>query len=370
MRPAFRLAIVGAGLITQNAHLPTALSLPGVKVVALVDPVLDRATRLVADYGLDAFVAQRGDALIGQVDGVVIATPNHTHAEIAVPLLEAGISTFIEKPIATTVADAQAIVAAAKRGNARVAIGHYQRFLDAPRLLKRLLDQKHFGRVTRFYHQFGSAGGWPALSAYTLKREYIGGGVLVVTGTHFLDRMLHLWGMPDEVSLRDDAGTGPESHCEGRVRYTDVDGMPLEGLVRYSKCVPLPAGLVLETERGIVMLKDGEDDRITLLHGDGSSGAVGSHHAGDLRSELVSTPDASFPRGMDANQRMLWDFVQACQQLRAPCVDGEQGVALLQLLDRFYARREPLPDRWTEFASPPGAAADAADVASTTGVAA
>ena len=360
--PVFRLGIVGAGLITQNAHLPTALSMPGVRVTALVDPILERASRLVADYGLDAFVAQHVDALIGQVDGVIIATPNHTHAQAAVPLLRAGISTFIEKPLATTVADAQAILDAAKQGNARIAIGHYQRFLDAPRLLKRLLDDKHFGRVKRFYHQFGSAGGWPALSAYTLKREYIGGGVLVVTGTHFLDRMLHLWGVPDEVSLKDDAGTGPESHCEGRIRYADADGGPLEGLVRYSKCVPLPAGLVLETERGTVMLKDGEDDRITLLHPAGG-------RAEELRSELIGPQDAFFPRGMDANQRMLWDFVQAVQQQRAPCVDGEQGAALLKLLERFYAKREPLPDCWAEFAHGPDAA-DAAHATDAAGVAA
>lgn len=334
----FRLAIVGAGLITQNAHLPTALSLPGVRVVALVDPVLTRASRLVADYGLDAFVAQSVDALIGKVDGAIIATPNHTHRQVAVPLLQAGISTFIEKPLATTVAEGQAIVDAASQGNVRVAIGHYQRFLDAPRLLKRLLDRQHFGAVKRFYHQFGSAGGWPALSAYTLKREYIGGGVLVVTGTHFLDRMLHLWGMPDEVSLKDDAGAGPESHCEGRVRYAQAHGGPLEGLVRYSKCVPLPAGLVLETERGTVLLKDGEDDRITVL--DAGAG---------LRSEIVGAADEVFPRGMDANQRMLWDFVQACTEGRAPEVDGAQGVALLKLLARFYGARQPLADRWADF---------------------
>lgn len=334
----FRLAIVGAGLITRNSHLPTALSLPGVRVHALVDPVTERASRLAAEYGLDALVASDIKSLIGQVDGAIVATPNHTHCEIAVPLLEAGISTFIEKPLATTVEEGQAILDAARRGNARVALGHYQRFLDAPRQLKRLLEQGHFGRVRRFYHQFGTPGGWPALSAYTLNRDYIGGGVLVVTGTHFLDRLLNMWGMPDEVSLKDDAGSGPEAHCEGHVVYRDVAGAPLEGQVRYSKCVPLPAGLVLETERGTVMLRDGEHDRITIVDA----------HSG-VRSEIVADDDGSFPRGMDASQRMLWDFVLAASEGRPPCVDGEQGVALLTLLKRFYAARQPLPDGWAQF---------------------
>jgi predicted dehydrogenase len=337
--PPFRLGIVGAGLITRNAHLPTALSIPGVDVVALVDPVIERARSLVTDYGLEATVFAKPAELIGACDGVIIATPNHTHSEVAVPLLEAGISTLIEKPIATTVEQAQQILAAAHRGNAKVAIGHYQRFLDAPRLLARLVEQGHFGQVFSFYHQFGTPGGWPALSAYTLQRSSIGGGVLVVTGTHFLDRMLGLWGMPDQVSLRDDAGDGPESHCEALVSYRDAGPGPLSGFLRYSKCVPLPGGLVLETQAGTVMLRDGSTDRITIWARDRE----------DIRSEIVGPPDPAFPVGFDPNQRMLWDFVVACQQGRDPLVDGQQGLALMELLHRFYTHRQPLDNGWAQF---------------------
>ncbi len=338
-RKPFRLAIVGAGLITQNVHLPTALSLPGVEVCALIDPVVGRAADLAIEYGLDILTAPSVDAVIGQVDGAIVATPNHTHLAVAAPLLESGISTFIEKPLATTVDEGQAILDAARRGGARVAIGHHQRFLDAPRLLKRLLAQGYFGRVSRFYHQFGTAGGWPALSSYTLRREAVGGGVLVVTGTHFLDRMLDIWGMPDEVALRDDAGAGPEAHCEARFSYRAADSSRLEGMARYSKCVALPAGLVLETERGTVLLRDGFDDRITLV-------PAGQE---ELRHEISAPADAHFPAALNPGQRMLWDFVDACIGGRAPEVDGEQGLRSLQLLRRLYERRAPLPDGWAGF---------------------
>ena len=48
----FKLAIIGAGLITRSAHLPTALSLPEIEVVALVDPVVSRAAELAQEYGI------------------------------------------------------------------------------------------------------------------------------------------------------------------------------------------------------------------------------------------------------------------------------------------------------------------------------
>jgi predicted dehydrogenase len=337
--PPFRLGIVGAGLITRNSHLPAALSIPGVEVVALVDPVIERAQSLVVDYGLKARALAQSAELIGVCDGVIIATPNHTHCDVAVPLLEAGVSTLIEKPIATTTDQARRILAAASQGNAKVAIGHYQRFVDAPRLLARLIEERHFGRIFRFYHQSGSAGGWPAMSAYTLQRSSIGGGVLVVTGTHFLDRMVSMWGIPDELSLRDDAGDGPESHCEAVVSYRDGGPGPMSGFMRYSKCVPLPTGLVLETEAGTVMLRDGATDRIT----------VWARDRDDIRSEIVGPPDPAFPVGFDSNQRMLWDFVSACRQNRDPLVDGKQGLASMELLHRFYTHRQPLDDGWTNF---------------------
>jgi predicted dehydrogenase len=336
--PPFRLGIVGAGLITRNTHLPTALSIPGIEVVAIVDPVIDRARALVVDYGLAAKALADAVELTSLCDGAIVATPNHTHCTVAVPLLEAGVSTLIEKPLATTAEEARQILAAASKGKAKVAIGHYQRFLDAPRLLARLVQSKHFGRISRFYHQFGTPGGWPAMSAYTLQRASIGGGVLVVTGTHFLDRMLSMWGMPDDVALRDDAGTGPEAHCEARASYRDKGDGALRGDLRYSKCVPLPAGLAMETEAGMVMLRDGFADRITVW----ARGRTG------LRSEIVSEPDAAFPAGFDPNQRMLWDFVTACRTGREPVVDGRQGLQLMELLQRFYEHRQPLQDDWAE----------------------
>lgn len=335
--PRFRLAIVGAGLITRGTHLPTALSLREIEVCALVDPVVSRAAELAAEYGIKPLIATQVGNVIGKVDGAIIATPNHTHREVAVPLLEAGISTFIEKPLATTVEDGQAIIAAAQYGSAKIGMGYYQRFLDAPRFLKRLLDERYFGHVSRFCHQFGSSGGWPALSAYTLKRDAIGGGVLVVTGTHFLDRMLHTWGVPDEVELLDDSLGGPEAHCEGRVHYSSGPFAPLEGLIRYSKCVALPGGLVLETERGTVMLRDGFEDQVVLFPSDRP----------DLRLRINAVQDSVFEPQLSPGQRMLRDFIDACRENRAPEVDGLQGLASMRLLRRFYENRMLSSEDWT-----------------------
>jgi predicted dehydrogenase len=161
--------------------------------------------------------------------------------------------------------------------------------------------------------------------------------VLVVTGTHFLDRMLHTWGEPDKVELLDDSLDGPEAHCEGLVHYTSGPFAPLEGLVRYSKCVSLPAGLVLETERGTVMLRDGYEDQVVLFPRDRSG----------LRLQITAEPDGALAPELNPGQRMLRDFVEACRGNRAPEVDGMQGLASMKLLQRFYENRQVIADDWT-----------------------
>jgi predicted dehydrogenase len=195
-------------MITESAHLPAALACGDIEVAALVDPVLDRVSGLARRNGIAPLLARDVAEVIGQIDAAVIATPNDTHAAIATKCIGAGIPVLIEKPLASNASEGRAIIELATARGVLVAAGYVTRFRPNLRLLKSLLDRRYFGRVRRFVHQFGTPGGWAPLSGYNLKRASAGGGVLMVTGTHFLDRMLWFWGMPSEVSYFDDSRGG------------------------------------------------------------------------------------------------------------------------------------------------------------------
>jgi predicted dehydrogenase len=91
--------------------------------------------------------ASKGAPPILDLDGVLIATPGATHADVALPYIEAGIATFIEKPMTTSVADAQRLVVAANRSGAPVSIGHI--FLHHPAFTALLGHLPDLGRVRR-----------------------------------------------------------------------------------------------------------------------------------------------------------------------------------------------------------------------------
>src|SRR6185436_4157909 len=84
-----------------------------------------------------------------KVDAVTVAVPTEIHAEIAVPFLEQGTPALVEKPIAHSLAEADAIVDAAARRNAVLAVGHTERFNPAVEVARRELSNPRFIEVHR-----------------------------------------------------------------------------------------------------------------------------------------------------------------------------------------------------------------------------
>jgi predicted dehydrogenase len=122
------LAVVGCGhLGTIHARLLAAR--PDVELVAVVDPVPEARARVAAVHGCRELAEPR--QLVGLVDAVVVAAPTGLHAEVSLPLLEAGVDLLVEKPIAATPAEARSIEAAAGRHGRVVAVGHVERFNPA-----------------------------------------------------------------------------------------------------------------------------------------------------------------------------------------------------------------------------------------------
>lgn len=332
MPATLRLALIGGGLITESAHLPAAIACGEFEVVALVDPVRQRIERLASAFGIEPLLAGTVGEIAGQVDAAVIATPNDTHAAIAMECLEAGIPVLVEKPLASSVPDGRALIEAAVRKSLVVAPGYVTRFRRNLQWLRELLSRGHFGSLRRFVHQFGTPGGWAPLSAYNLRRSSAGGGVLVVTGTHFLDRMLWFWGVPDEVEYRDDARGGPEANCVARFRYHGAAAF--EGEARYSKTTALPAGLVIEAEKGTCVLADNDDADIHFY----------PHESSGLVQILRREKEASASQSTFAAQ--LSAFAAACRGEVAFPVSPEQAVQSLELIERLYACRQPLAEDW------------------------
>lgn len=121
-----RYAVVAGGQISQQAFMPGVARTSNSKMTALVtgDPV--KADKLAKLYDLKVYsYDQYGELLAsGEIDAVYIATPNFLHMQYAIPALEAGIHVLLEKPMASSVAEAEQIIAAQKKSGAKLMIAY------------------------------------------------------------------------------------------------------------------------------------------------------------------------------------------------------------------------------------------------------
>lgn len=325
----FRIVIVGAGAISRIAHVPAVLASPVTKLVGVVDPDVDRATALCRSYGVNIKVGADVGQLDVPFDGAIVATPNDLHAPVAISLIQAGVPVLIEKPVATDVKAGQELTAVTNPNNVVVAVGYHTRHSGACRILKYAVESGHFGRAIRFAHQDGGRGGWSPMSGYNLDTGRAGGGVTVTTGTHFLDRVIWLWGMPDNVSFHDNAMGGPESHCIAHFEFHEADH-EISGSAIFSKVVSLPETTVIETTDGMLIMRSDTAEFITFR----------PKRDPQLEYEVKLPGHQYDPRTL--YQRQLEDFVGACQSGRKPCVNATTARQSLELLRRLYSVREPL----------------------------
>ncbi|MFF7079049.1 NAD-dependent epimerase/dehydratase family protein [Streptomyces lavendulae] len=228
-----RLAIVGCGAAARGCHLPALPALKGdVRLTALIDRDPLQAEAALALYrelgGTDADAvllatdpADAADAF----DAAVVVAPHTLHAPIVRSLLAAGKHVLVEKPMTTTVADAEALLAAAAADGAPVlAMAHPRRLFPAYAWVKRLIDDGDLGEVVRVEWSEGHPYAHEPVSWSMFDRRLAGGGVLTDTASHVFDTLLWWLGPEAEVvRYEDNSFGGVETDASAHLRFGATD---------------------------------------------------------------------------------------------------------------------------------------------------
>ena len=331
-----RIGLIGCGAIAQVAHLPAVLSSPQVELAAISDLDASRLQYLRRRYRLGPIAFRDYRDVVGRVDAVILALPNHLHAPVGVELLSRGIHVLCEKPLALTRQECEQLCQAARSTASVLAVGFVARFFPSTELTKQLLESRFLGELQSFDYEFGSPGGWSPLSGYNLARSTCGGGVLVVSGSHVLDQMIYLFGDVDVTSHADDSRGGIEANCRTCFSAT-VDARPLRGRVVLSKTHQLPNRLRIVGEHGTLDVRGSQIRSVTFL----PSGST-------LRHEITAAALPPAGTEPDCFQLQLHDFVNAIRTGAAPRVDGEGATRSVVLTERCYAIATALEEPWCE----------------------
>ncbi len=136
-----RTAVIGVGYLGRF-HAQKYAALPGSDLVAVADSDADTARQVAEECGTEAVSDYRD--LLGRVDAVSIVVPTRLHYQVARDFLERGVHVLLEKPITTTVDEADALIALARDHGAVLQVGHLERFNAAVMALEKVLDRPMF----------------------------------------------------------------------------------------------------------------------------------------------------------------------------------------------------------------------------------
>jgi len=141
-----RLAVVGVGHLGRH-HARVAGSLPGFKVVGVHDHHEGRAEEVGKQYSLRVLPSL--EAVAEEAEAVVVATPTVSHAEIAAYFLDRDKDVLIEKPMTATLAEADDLLARARRRSRVIQVGHVERYNPAVEAALGLVEDPKFVEVHR-----------------------------------------------------------------------------------------------------------------------------------------------------------------------------------------------------------------------------
>ena len=192
MGDALDVALVGYGQAGRVFHAPLIAHTPGLRLRTVVS---SRPGRVRADFPDATVVADPAEAFADpRIDLVVVATPNVTHAPLAIAALAAGRHVLVDKPMATSLDEARRMAEAARAAGRVLSVFHNRR-RDADFLaLRRLVEGGHLGEVVELHSHFDRFR--PQVPDRWRERAGPGAGLWFDLGPHLVDQVLQLFGMP------------------------------------------------------------------------------------------------------------------------------------------------------------------------------
>ncbi len=140
-----KLAVVGVGRL-GSIHARVISEIPQAELVYVVDLIKDRAEEVGSEYSAEPLLDY---VEVKDVDGVVVATPTHSHYQVARHFLERGVNVLVEKPITSRSGEAEDLLQIARRRKAVLHVGHVERFNPASRRLFEIKEKPNFIRAQR-----------------------------------------------------------------------------------------------------------------------------------------------------------------------------------------------------------------------------
>jgi predicted dehydrogenase len=324
MRP-IRLGVIGAGAAAEGIHLPALARVEGVETVAIVDPAADRLEHVKRTFGVPAGYRDYREA-IPHIDAAILGIPHQYHAAVAIDLLEAGVHVLVEKPMALSTAECDAMIDASVRSGACLAVGLLRRFAPTLRYTRDVIESGMLGAIRSVDVREGAIFRWPVKSAAMFSPQ--SGGVLADIGSHVLDLLLWWFGDVAAFDYWDDAAGGVEADALMTLEMTGG----IAARVELSRTRTMRNSCIIRGERATLEVGTKTDSTVTITPARGQGSMTGR----------ATIPGQQPPAAIsDLFRAQMLDFVRAIQTGTGPAVPGSEARRSVAIIEAAYRRRRP-----------------------------
>ncbi len=317
------VCIIGCGYISR-VHIEAYLGYSESIILSLCDTDLEKAKSAGEQYGVESYFQSYQEVLGREdIEIVDICLPNFLHEEVAVAALNADKHVLLEKPIATTLSGADAIISAAQASDRKFMVAESDRFVQASVTMDVLIREGALGDV--FWVQ-GNAFGTFKPSGWRLSKSLLGGGVLVEWGIHYIHTVNWLCGgEPQAVYARLHRSTYPEMEGEDSAFVMIEYASGITGQINVGYGIvgaPNPPHLMVCGSEGTLW-----QDRGLWFR---------------TRAKMANEPEQILPEShYDAAVKAgIWHFLDCLHSDREPIVSGELARKDLEVVMGAYRSSE------------------------------
>jgi predicted dehydrogenase len=337
IRPGSPLAVVvlGCGAVTRVYYTPSLkrLSKDGVvRVVGVFDPDEGAMHRICSELPGVIPAATPTELFRRGADIAIIASPPRFHAQQTIAALQAGMHVLCEKPIATSIDDADTMIAAAGAAARYLMVNLVRRQLPTAKLIRELLANGVIGRLRSIDCFEGGPFAWQVHSASYFDRSEAGGGVLQDIGSHCLDLLTWWLGPPASLRYEDDSMGGVEANCLVQLSFSTCTAR-----IRLSRDWARPNIYRFDGDRGWLVWAVNDPDILEL----GMAGL-----SVDALLKLRNGAEGRSGSFEDCFTLQIAEIASAIRDGRPPAVSARAGRDVLALIEQCYRLRRPSVLPW------------------------
>lgn len=328
MKKTLGFGVVGCGRIAKN-HLEAIAAIPEARLVAVCDNDADALRRATERYACPGYGNHRDMLTNPEIDVVNICTPSGWHARIAIDAMTAGKHVLVEKPMAMSLTEADAMVATADKHGVKLGVMHQNRFNSAIVKLRRALEQGKFGKLThgsavvrwaRDYNYYRQAP-WRGTWAHD-------GGCLMNQSIHNIDLLQWMMGPVESVF----------AYTATNVRKIEAEDVAV-AVLRFA------SGALATIEATTTIYPRNLEETLNIFGTTGTAviGGVavnkienwrfdGEDEATALAEQFREPPNVYGFGHAD----IIADFIGAVKQGRSPAVPGREGRKAVEIILAIY----------------------------------